>query len=151
MKISDEMIIDACRNSSSMSRACAILKMNYNTFSKRAKLLNVYKPNQSGKGVNKDMSSKSIPLNEILEGKHPQFQSNKLRVRLLKEGIKDYKCECCSNTIWNGKPIPLELNHIDGNCHNHILSNLEIICPNCHSQTSTFRGRNINKLITNKL
>ncbi len=145
MDISDEQIIEACKTYSSMSKACSTLGMNFKTFSKRAKNLNVYVPNQSGKGQNKKHNGSKIELTEILEGKHPQFQSNKLRLRLLNEGVKEHKCECCGGTEWNGKAIPLELNHIDGNSHNHLLSNLEIICPNCHSQTSTFRGRNIKK------
>ena len=43
---------------------------------------------------------------------------------------------------WNGKPIALELNHINGNGWEHRKSNLEWLCPNCHSQTHNFRGKN---------
>jgi hypothetical protein len=44
---------------------------------------------------------------------------------------------------WNGKELQLELHHVDGNRNNHSLDNLMLLCPNCHSQTDTFRARNI--------
>lgn len=57
--------------------------------------------------------------------------------------LMEYKCsECGLTNEWNGKPITLELDHTDGNSHNNILTNLKWLCPNCHSQTPTFRGRN---------
>ena len=55
----------------------------------------------------------------------------------------DEKCfDCGLRQVWNNKPITLELEHVDGNSHNNDLSNLKWLCPNCHSQTPTFRGRN---------
>ena len=81
-------------------------------------------------------------LSDILDGKHPQYQSNKLRVRLIESEIKDSKCEVCGLSEWLGFPIRLELDHIDGNMYNHKLENLRILCPNCHSQTETYRGKN---------
>lgn len=53
-------------------------------------------------------------------------------------------CEVCKNTEWLNKPIALELEHIDGNNRNHTKENLLLLCPNCHSTTDTWRGRNIN-------
>lgn len=55
------------------------------------------------------------------------------------------KCWECGITEWNNKPITFEIEHIDGNSTNNDLSNLSILCPNCHSQTSTYKGRNIGK------
>ena len=60
---------------------------------------------------------------------------------LLKE--RGHKCECCNNTEWLGQPITLELEHVDGNRQNNTRENLKLLCPNCHSQTPTWRGRNI--------
>lgn len=53
----------------------------------------------------------------------------------------DYCFECKLNE-WRGKPITLELEHIDGNCKNNALENCKLLCPNCHSQTDTFKGKN---------
>lgn len=52
------------------------------------------------------------------------------------------KCWKCKNTEWNKLPITLELEHVDGNSSNNSLNNLEILCPNCHSQTSTYKAKN---------
>lgn len=63
------------------------------------------------------------------------------RKHILEE--QDYKCDECTVTeIWNGKPLKLELDHIDGNKENNDRENLRFLCPNCHSQTETFRGKN---------
>lgn len=62
--------------------------------------------------------------------------------------IKDrgHECESCSLEQWLGQPITLEIDHMDGNRANNEEYNLKLLCPNCHSQTSTWRGRN-NKTI----
>lgn len=143
MKTTDKEIIEVCRNARSMSEAAAELKMHFNTFKRRAVKLNVYEPNQSGKGISKKHNGNKIELKEILEGKHPSYQTNKLRIRLINEGIKEHKCESCGIEEWMNNPISLELDHIDGDRTNHTLDNLRILCPNCHSQTSTYRGKNI--------
>ena len=56
-----------------------------------------------------------------------------------------YKCSCCSISEWNGKSIVLEIDHIDGNSENNRPENLRFICPNCHSQTDTYKARNMGK------
>lgn len=71
--------------------------------------------------------------------------SDRLKKRLIKEGIKEHKCESCGLVEWLGKPIALELDHIDGDRYNNLLENLRVLCPNCHAQTSTYRGKNIGK------
>ena len=53
-----------------------------------------------------------------------------------------YKCSCCGISEWNKKPIVLEIDHIDGNSENNEPDNLRLICPNCHSQTETYKGKN---------
>jgi len=52
------------------------------------------------------------------------------------------KCDVCLFEIWNGKPIPIELDHVDGNHKNNTELNLRLVCPNCHAQTPTYKGRN---------
>lgn len=59
--------------------------------------------------------------------------------------LRGHKCECCGNTEWLNKPITLEIHHIDGNNQNNEMNNLQLLCPNCHSQTDNWRGKNISK------
>ena len=63
--------------------------------------------------------------------------ANKRR-RLIEEGIKEEKCECCGLSEWMGKPIPLELHHKDFNHYNNSLENLQILCSNCHMQAHNY-------------
>lgn len=51
-------------------------------------------------------------------------------------------CSCCKNSLWLGKPIKLELDHVDGNHKNNSKENLRMLCPNCHSMTDTWKGKN---------
>jgi len=136
-----ERVIEASAISKSASEAAAILDIKYDTYRKYATKYGCFITNPSGKGTSKESGTK-IPLEDILEGKHPQYQSNKLRKRLLDEGYFEYKCYSCNLTEWLGNPIPLELEHIDGNSSNNKIDNLTLLCPNCHSLTPTFRGRN---------
>lgn len=53
-----------------------------------------------------------------------------------------HKCQVCSLTEWQGQPIPLELDHIDGNAGNNEFTNLRVVCANCHGLTPTWKGRN---------
>ena len=54
-----------------------------------------------------------------------------------------YKCQECGISSWNGKDIALELEHIDGDSTNNKFLNLTLLCPNCHSQTDTYKGKNV--------
>jgi len=141
----ENSIKKACIDHLSMAQACASIGMNKNTFIFHAKRLGCYKPNQGGIGIIKQYQDRSIALKEILEGKHPQYQTNKLAKRLLKENIKEHRCENCNTKEWLGNPIPLELHHIDGNSSNHALNNLQFLCPNCHTLTDNYKSKNTKK------
>ena len=92
----------------------------------------------------------TLPLEQIIYSKIDfRYSSCKLKQRLIKEGYKKYQCENCLNTEWLGNPIPLQLHHKDGNHNNNYIENLQILCPNCHSLTSTFAGKKL-KLETTK-
>ena len=89
------------------------------------------------------ISDKYMPFDEYI--KSGSVQTNKLRKKLLREGLKEHICECCQNTLWNDMPIPLEIHHKDGNKENNNIENLELLCPNCHALTDNYKGKNTSK------
>jgi hypothetical protein len=86
--------------------------------------------------------SPKIPLSEIMI-KNSEYSSTKhLKDRLFKEKIFEKKCYKCNLTEWLSQPIPTELEHINGDRFDCRKENLTILCPNCHAQTETYRGKN---------
>jgi 5-methylcytosine-specific restriction endonuclease McrA len=82
------------------------------------------------------------PLSEILVAGRPASDTSRLRERLIQEQVKEHRCEGCGGAQWRDGPIPLELDHINGDRRDNRLENLRVLCPNCHAQTPTYRGRN---------
>jgi 5-methylcytosine-specific restriction endonuclease McrA len=82
----------------------------------------------------------ALPLKKVLI-KDSEYNRTKLKERLVKEGIKEYKCEKCGLTEWLGQPISLQLHHINGIHNDNRLENLQLLCPNCHSQTENFASK----------
>jgi DNA-binding transcriptional ArsR family regulator len=66
-----------------------------------------------------------------------------LKGRLLGAGLKEGRCELCGINEWRGEPLSLALHHINGDGQDNRLENLQLLCPNCHSQTPNFSGRNM--------
>ena len=94
-------------------------------------------------------SWKRYTLEEILVEDSPYVSMSSLLKRLKKERNWQHICSVCNLSVWNGKPIPLEIDHIDG-CHtNNKYENLRTICPNCHAQTDTYKGKNMTICKTN--
>lgn len=77
--------------------------------------------------------------------KESLITTGSLKRFILKFNLLPHKCDCGIDKEWLGKPISLQLDHIDGDKHNNEIQNLRFICPNCHSQTKTFAGRNLRK------
>lgn len=70
-----------------------------------------------------------------------------IRKWIIRDNLIPYVCAMCGNTgEWIGKPIALELDHINGVCNDHRLENLRFLCPNCHATTDTYCGKNKAKL-----
>lgn len=82
------------------------------------------------------------PVDMYLRENGPFTTTHRLRLKLLREGIKSCCCEICLNTQWMGRPIPLELHHINGRHNDNRLVNLQLLCPNCHSQTDNYKSKN---------
>ena len=85
----------------------------------------------------KSVPYQMVPIQQILIENSPHTGSSKLRIRLIKEGLKESKCEICGCTE------SLELHHINGNHQDNRLENLQILCANCHRKTNNFRGKGI--------
>jgi Zn finger protein HypA/HybF involved in hydrogenase expression len=150
-KYTKEELEISVSKSLSIAQVCRELSIrpvggNYKTINIMLKKNNININHFTGKGWNTGTRyktfSKKQSLSEILVENSTYSNTNSLRKRLIKENIKEYKCERCENTIWLNQPIKLELNHINGNNMDNRIENLEILCPNCHSMTSNFRSKN---------
>lgn len=82
-----------------------------------------------------------IPIEELLVAGRPRNRGH-LRARLVKAGLKEERCERCGLDKWQGGPLRVTLHHVNGDPYDNRLENLQFLCPNCHSQTPNFGGRN---------
>ncbi|MFI6276359.1 HNH endonuclease signature motif containing protein [Streptomyces sp. NPDC050988] len=71
--------------------------------------------------------------------------SSRLKRAMRELGISEHCALCGIEAVWQGEPLPLEVDHIDGNWRNNRIKNLRLLCPNCHSTTDTYRGRSIGR------
>lgn len=134
-------ILNWIEQNQSKAFICKELNCKQETLNKYLQKMEIeYKGNQSGKGKNK-LNSNYMDLKTYLNNSK-DIQSNKIRIKLLREGYKEAKCESCGLTSWLGQEIPLEVHHIDGNRHNNIIENFQLLCPNCHALTDSYRGKN---------
>ena len=84
------------------------------------------------------------PIEDLLvEGRRTQRLN--LKRRLLREGLKEDRCEICGIDEWLGRPLAMALHHINGDPADNRIENLQLLCPNCHSQTPNFAGRNAHR------
>ncbi len=81
----------------------------------------------------------NVYSNKITEFKNAGSDRVRKRIIIRKRG---HQCESCGLSEWLGDPIPLDLDHIDGNPDNNDEDNLRVICPNCHARTETYKGAN---------
>jgi hypothetical protein len=118
---------------------CKLIEIKQSTLNKYLiKYEMWYKGNPSRKGfshIEQETSYKKYTE----DGK--SISASQLRKKLIKQGIKDEKCENCDLSEWMNKPIPLELHHIDHNRFNNNIDNLKILCSNCHMQEHNYNNK----------
>ena len=150
--ITKEHFVEVSNNAITCAEACRILGLRYTTYKHYAEEFGCFKPNQGLKGsdVSKKERVPTLDYEALLSGKVKYFTAGRnIKKYLIRNGLKKDECERCG---WSGK-IPgnefsqCELHHKDGDNSNQELSNLEIICPNCHSLTENYRGANMAKKV----
>jgi HNH endonuclease len=87
------------------------------------------------------------PLGNLLVANRKRNRHH-VKLRLLDAGLKLPRCERCGLSEWQGRPLALELHHVNGDGLDNRLENLSLLCPNCHSQTDTWGGKNKGKAAT---
>lgn len=151
-KYTDEQLRNAVANSLSIAQVLSTLGLktaggNYASIKAAITRLGLDTGHFMGQSHNKGKKfGPKKPIEEYLSNKFP-ITSYRLKVRLIKEGFFDAKCYSCNHSEWLGKPIPLELEHINGKHADNSIENLTLLCPNCHAQTETYRGKNIGKAV----
>ena len=120
---------------------CRQLKCKPDTLNTYLEKMNIsYSGNKGSKGLEQHYSGYKT-AKEYIQGNC--ISSHRLKQKLIRDGIKQAKCEICGLTTWLDNLIPLELHHIDGNHFNNNFENLQILCPNCHALQPTNSGKNI--------
>ncbi len=122
---------------------------NYDTIKKYIIIYNLDISHFNRKNIKnlKNIKSPEITLESLKFKylKNPSYiKSNQLKLLLIKFNLLAYECSKCKNTgTWQNEPLIIQLDHKDGNKHNNEIQNLRLLCPNCHTQTSTYSGKNI--------
>lgn len=148
-EITDEQFVELIKSSTNISEV--LFKLGYTVkgnswgFSnvrRRMDDLNIPMSTFKGKSAMLQSSREKDLTAEMLFKENCKHNRNCLRRFIIKNGLLPYKCAICGAKEWNGKTLSLELDHINGINNDNRLENLRFLCPNCHSQTTTYGSRN---------
>lgn len=148
-KYTDEEFAQAVAESTSIRQTLIKLGVkavggNYATAKNKVIKMKLDVSHHTGKGWNKGgkfVPTPAKPLDEILV-ENSTYQSYKLKNRLYEAGLAKPQCYICGLLEWNGQKLSFHLDHMNGISNDNRLENLQILCPNCHSQTDTYCGKN---------
>lgn len=148
-KLSDEQFVELLKKSSTISEVLFKLgytvkgnSWGYSQVKRRMDDLNLdYSIFKGKSAVIKTNKLNNVKKEDILK-ENCKHQRTVLRRYIIKNNLIPYKCAICGCTEWQGKTLSLELDHINGVNNDNRLENLRFLCPNCHSQTSTYGSRN---------
>jgi Zn finger protein HypA/HybF involved in hydrogenase expression len=129
------------RNNKFCSQSCSASFNNSARGRKTSSCLNCGKEIGEGGKYCSRICQNEFETKEKLEVWNTTGKLSQAAIRFIREKFEN-KCSCCGISEWNKKPITLELEHIDGNSDNNQEINLTILCPNCHSQTPTYKAKN---------
>lgn len=115
------------------------------TSGKRLPMIEVYNslPQSTKDKMNWAKGKTITPNNEIFT-ENSGYSNELVKQRIVKDNLLAYHCVKCKIDSWQGETLVLDLDHINGNNKDNRLENLRYLCPNCHSQTDTYKGRNKN-------
>lgn len=119
---------------------------NFGNVKKHIKLNNISTEHFTRKRVLEALKPfKAIHLSEILIENSTYKNNQRLKIKLIEAGIlEDVCCKCGQGPVWNNAPLVLQLDHKNGTHNDNRIENLRILCPNCHTQTDSFCGKNVN-------
>lgn len=148
-ELTDEQFVELLKNSTTISEVLFKLgysvkgnSWGYSQVKQRMTDLNLDFSIFKGKNsIYKNTAAKAVTP-EMLFKNNCKHNRNILRKYIIKNELIPYKCSICGLTTWNNKTISLELDHINGINNDNRLENLRFLCPNCHSQTTTYGSRN---------
>ena len=146
----DAQLIEAVKSSfylADIQRKLGLKKnTNYSELNQRILLLGLdtshFLPRwERGLSLAQKIEKELVPLESMLI-ENSTYNQHSLRKRLIDEGVLEYKCNRCGLVEWDGIILALELHHKNGVKRDNRIENLEFLCPNCHSITPTWKGKN---------
>ncbi len=147
-KYTNEQFVDAVKSSTSIRQVLSKLDLsetggNYKHFYKEVNNLNLNTDHFTGQ-----IHKTSLPpwnkksFTETFCKRNQRLNRRQRKYLLDKKILGELCSKCGLGNLWQNEPITLQIDHINGDPHDHNLDNLRLLCPNCHSQTETFCGKN---------